>query len=108
MTDLYIVTVACGSEHEAKKIGGTVVAERLAACASCLADVQSIFWWEGEIQEEEETILMLKSHRCRFDELSDRIRELHSYEVPEIVSVPVAEALDAYLDWVKRETKADG
>jgi periplasmic divalent cation tolerance protein len=101
MTDKRIVLVTCGSEEEAKRIGRALIEVRLAACANIMArGVRSIYRWKGRVKSSRETLLILKTTRARFRRLQSEIRKLHSYEVPEIISVPVAEGFAAYLRWM--------
>lgn len=104
MTDKVIVFTACGTEAEAKSLARLLVERRLAACVSVVAPVQSIYRWENKIQESSEWLLMIKSRQDRFLALSAAIREAHSYEVPEILQVPVADGSAAYLAWLDAET----
>lgn len=104
MSGVSIVYVTAGSEEEALKIGRTLVAERLVACANLIPHIRSIYRWKGEICEENEVLLVMKTRSSLFPFLMQRVLELHSYEVPEIVAFPVAQGLPAYLDWVLENT----
>jgi len=109
MSGVSIVYVTAGSEEEALKIGRTLVAERLVACANVIPRIRSIYRWKGEICEEEEVLLVMKTRSFLFPSLMQRVLELHSYEVPEIVAFPIAQGLPGYLDWVLENTlEADG
>lgn len=103
-----VVLVMCGTKEEARRIGRSLVEERLAACANLAGPIESIFHWEGKVEEEEETLLMLKTRSEHFEPLAGRVRELHSYEVPEVVALPIAAGLGAYLRWIGEETGARG
>ena len=78
----------------------TLVAERRAACVNQLPGVRSTYVWDGRIEEVDEVLLMIKTTRAGYAALERRVRELHPYEVPEVLAVPVAAGLDRYLDWV--------
>ncbi len=104
MTDVLAVLVTVGSEEEALKIARAVVEEKLAACASIVPGIRSIYRWKGKICDEQELLLIMKTRTSLFPTLRDRVRELHSYELPEIVGLPVAQGLSQYLDWVKENT----
>lgn len=104
-SDVLVVIITCGSTNEADMIARELVEERLAACAQQLGTVRSTFWWNGAVQTEEECQVTLKTTRRVLDDLVARIQELHSYDVPEILALPVEEGLDDYLKWVQRETK---
>ena len=78
--------------------------EKLAACVQIIPRIRSIYRWKGEICDEEEHLLIMKTRSALFPALQDRIRELHSYEVPEIVSFPLSAGLPEYLNWVLDNT----
>src|SRR5579859_6554416 len=102
MTDKIVVMVTCGSQAEAKKIARAVVEARLAACANVMGGpVQSIYRWKGKVEAAKEVLLLVKSTRKRFAALEREIRRLHSYEMPEIIAVAIAEGSKAYLQWVE-------
>lgn len=93
------------SREEADRIAAAVVEGRLAACAQVTAPIRSTYWWQGEIEESDEYLLLMKTTRDLFGELARVIRENHSYEVPDIVAVPIVEGNDDYLGWVRAETR---
>lgn len=94
----------CPDAATAARIARTLVEERLAACVNWLSGVQSTYRWRGEINEDAEILLIIKTTRERFGALRERLVELHPYELPELVAVEIAEALPAYLDWLARQT----
>jgi periplasmic divalent cation tolerance protein len=100
MTDKIIVFVTCESREEAERIAQAVVTEKLAACVNVLPGIRSCYVWERKLTWAEEVLLLIKTTRGRFGQLRDRVRALHSYEVPEVVSVSVDEASQSYLDWI--------
>ncbi len=102
--EVSIVFVTAGSEEEAATIGRTVVRERLAACANILPRIASVYWWKGEMCEEPEALVILKTRSSLFNALKARVRVLHSYETPEIIAFPVAQGFEDYLRWVAAET----
>jgi periplasmic divalent cation tolerance protein len=104
MDDSIVVFVAVGSEEEALAIARGLVEERLAACANIFPAVRSIYRWEGEICDEPECYLIIKTQKKLFGSLQEKVRALHSYEVPEIIALPIAAGLDAYLEWIRTET----
>jgi periplasmic divalent cation tolerance protein len=103
--DSLVVLVTTSSVEEARTIAQTVVEERLAACASIVEHVQSIFRWEGAIQSEQESLLIIKTTAARFPELLARIKAVHSYSVPEIIAFPIQMGAEDYLAWLNRETQ---
>lgn len=99
------VYVTVAAEEEARTIAKTVVMDRLAACANILPGMKSLYHWQGRLEENAETVLILKTRESLFPALEERVRELHSYETPCIVALPVANANPAFLDWILAETK---
>ena len=94
----------CPDAETAARIARALVPERLAACVNRLPGVTSTYRWQGEIHEDAEVLLVIKTTRERFDALRDRLAELHPYEVPELVAFEIADGLPAYLAWLARET----
>ena len=105
MTGKLIVFVTCGSAGEAESIARSVVEERLAACVNVLPGVKSCYVWEGKLTWSEEVLLLIKTTDARFAALESRIRELHSYDVPEIVAVPIEVGFEKYLQWVEQGSR---
>ncbi len=106
MTDKIVVLVMCGSRKEARKIARVLVERRLAACVNEIgAPVRSVYRWKGKVETAKEFLLVIKTTKRRFAGLRDAVRELHSYEVPEIVALPVAEGSEAYLNWIDESVK---
>ena len=106
MTTEYItVLITAPNEEEAAKISRTIVEESLAACVSIIRSVRSIYRWQGRVEDESEVLMIAKTKRALFDRLKGRIKELHSYEVPEIIGLPVIEGSKQYLDWLSQETE---
>ena len=100
MAEVLVVFVTVGNEEEALTIGRTLVEEKLVACVNLVPQIRSIYWWKGEVCDDQELLLVMKTTASMFDSLQSRIRELHSYEVPEIVALSVAKGLPDYLKWV--------
>jgi periplasmic divalent cation tolerance protein len=95
-----IVEVTTSGEDESKNIGKTVVSERLAACANIIPAVTSFYWWKGKLEEDSESILLLKTKKECLDRLISRVKELHSYENPAIISLPIEKGSETYLNWI--------
>lgn len=102
-----VVFVTTSSEEEASKIARELVEQRLVACANILGRVRSVFSWEGKVADEQEALMVLKTQDHRFDKLSHKIKELHSYSVPEIIAIPISKGLPEYLQWVRNLTDSD-
>ena len=101
----FVVLVSTGSAEEARTIAQTVVEEKLAACASIIEHVQSVFRWEGTVRSEQESLLILKTTAARFTDLKARIKAVHSYSVPEIIALPIEMGAEDYLTWLNQETQ---
>ena len=106
MTDACIVYVTVASVEEAAAIADAVVGDRLAACANILGDMQSIFFWDGAVQREGETAMILKTALPRLDALTARIKTLHSYEEPCVVALPIIGGSRSFIEWIDAETRA--
>ncbi|MFA6078342.1 MAG: divalent-cation tolerance protein CutA [Candidatus Omnitrophota bacterium] len=102
--DFIIVYICCASRKEASAIAGQVVSNRLAACANIIPGIDSIFWWKGRIEKAKEVLLILKTTAVKFRELENTVKRIHSYELPEIIAVPVAAGSKDYLSWIKDST----
>ena len=98
---IYITT---GDEDEARRIGRTLVEEKLAACVNILP-IRSVYRWEENIEEEGEVAMFVKTRAELADEVIERVKELHSYEVPCIVSLPIEKGNPDYLRWIGESTK---
>ncbi|MCG8606469.1 divalent-cation tolerance protein CutA [bacterium] len=101
-----VILVTTSSKAEAEKIGDALVAENLVACVNIMEGVQSIFRWQAKLCRESEILMILKTVKPRLDAVVHRIKELHSYEVPEIIGLPIVGGSQDYLDWVREETFA--
>ncbi len=99
-----MIYVTCGSPEEAGKIARAVVEERLAACANILGAMRSVYRWEGQVTEDDEVVLILKTKAEKVAALSGRVKELHSYDVPCVVEIPLGGGNAAYFDWIVAET----
>jgi periplasmic divalent cation tolerance protein len=96
-----IVLMTASNQEEAKKIVNTLLEERLIACANIINSISSFFWWQGKIETEKEALVIMKSRESLLNKISQRIVDLHSYEVPEILAIPVVNGLKSYLDWIR-------
>lgn len=98
-----VVLVTAGSRAEAEAIATSLVQSQLAACVSLLP-IYSIYTWQGELHKEEEWQLLIKTDLAQFSTLETKIRELHSYEVPEIIVIPIVAGSQPYLKWISQVT----
>ncbi len=108
MTDAVLVYITAGSREEALEIGRTLVQERLAACTNTLVPITSTYWWEGKVQQDEEVSLIAKTRADLVGPLTDRVIEIHSYDVPCVVALPILDGNPAFLQWISEQTADDG
>jgi|SRR5580692_10119299 periplasmic divalent cation tolerance protein len=102
----YVVLVTCASRVEARKIARLVVAAKLAACANLVsAPVESIYRWKGRVESAKEFLLVIKTTHARFPALREAILRAHSYDVPEIIALPVPAGSEKYLAWIADSVK---
>ncbi len=100
MTDKIVVLSTCSTENEAEKLARLLVGKRLAACVSLIPRVKSFYTWQGALETSDECVLVIKSSRSLFDRLSATLAEAHSYEVPEVIALPIVEGAAPYLKWL--------
>ena len=103
MTDKIVVLSTCGSAEEAERIARGLLEKKLAACVNILPAVRSLYRWKGAIEDDQEIFLVIKSSRALFGELQAEIGRLHSYEVPEIIAIPIVDGSEGYLGWMAKE-----
>ena len=98
--DHLLISITTNSWAEAEKIAETLVQERLAACVNIVPAITSIYRWQGEVHRDSEVLLISKSRPELFESLAARVKELHSYQVPEIIALPIVAGSKAYLHWI--------
>ena len=99
-SDYIIILVTCKDKQEAEKITQTLLNEHLIACGNIVNPVASLFFWAAKIDKAEECLIVMKSRLDLFSQVAERVKGLHSYEVPEILALPIVVASKAYLDWM--------
>ena len=104
-TDAYLVITNLPDRESAGRLAHLLVEKRLAACVNILSPCRSVYRWKGKTEDAEEIPLLIKTARDRYAELEAAIRAAHPYELPEIIAVPLAGGLPAYLEWVEAETR---
>lgn len=104
MADAIIIFVTTSSKEEAREIAKGLVGAKLVACVNIVDAIQSIFWWQGKVCEEEEGLMIIKSIKANLRQVIAKVKELHSYDVPEIIALPIIDGSKEYLDWVRGET----
>ncbi len=102
--DEIVVLITTSNEDEAAKIARTLVELRLAGCVNVIKKIRSIYSWQGKIEDEPEVLMIVKTQKALFDSLSKKVKELHSYTVPEIIAFPIVEGSEEYLKWLREVT----
>lgn len=97
------ILTTTASEHDARKIAGALVEERLAACVQVVGPITSTYRWQGAVERAQEFLCLIKTRAEAYSRVEERIRQLHPYEVPEIVALPITAASAAYLAWIDGE-----
>jgi periplasmic divalent cation tolerance protein len=103
--DYVLVMTTLPADADASTFAHTLVAARLAACVNLLPAMESVYRWEGAVEQERERQLIIKTTRARIAALWERVRELHPYDVPEFIVLPIVDGNDAYLRWVGESTR---
>jgi periplasmic divalent cation tolerance protein len=99
-----VVYITAPNEEEAVKISCAIVGEKLAGCVNIVKGIRSIYSWQGNMEDDSEVLLIAKTQRHLFGSLESRVKELHSYTVPEIIALPVVQGSKEYLDWLREVT----
>ena len=100
MTDCLVVLMTASSADEGERLATVLVEEQLAACVNIVAGVRSIYRWAGQLQRDEECLLIAKTRATAFEALAARVRALHTYATPEIIALPITAGSQTYLDWL--------
>lgn len=100
-----VVLVTCKDYEQAKKISEALLEHRQAACVNIIPEIQSFFRWQGRVDQAQEVLLVIKTQAVLFDAIRKTVKEIHSYQTPEIVAVPLVDGDRDYLDWIKIETQ---
>jgi periplasmic divalent cation tolerance protein len=105
MTDFIQVSTTTGNREDAGKISQEIVNQRLAACVQLIGPITSQYWWKDNLETAEEWLLLMKTSMERYRDLEKAIKNIHPYETPEIIAVPILEGSREYLGWIKNETR---
>ncbi len=103
-TNAIIVFITAPNESDATVIARALVEARLAACVNIVNNVRSIFTWEGNIEDDSEVLMTVKTRRVLFNSLTDKVKELHPYDVPEIIALPIVDGSEDYIRWIEDST----
>jgi periplasmic divalent cation tolerance protein len=104
-TGKIVVLVTSSSEQEAHKIAGLLLGRRKAACVNIVPRVDSSFWWQGKLDSARENLLIVKTRASLLPEIIELVKSVHSYEVPEIIALPIVDGNEDYLKWIDDEVK---
>ncbi len=108
MTKYLLVITTVPDSEVGQIIAEKIIEERLAACATLSAPGQSLYWWQGKITQDQEHTLFIKTKKEAYRKLEEKIRQLHPYDIPEIIALPVFAGSKDYLNWIDSETQASG
>lgn len=104
MEEKILVMMTTDSEEQAERIAKTLLEARLIACANLIGGIRSLYRWEGQVCDDREVLVFCKSRRSLFPRLSEKVKSIHGYDVPEIIALPLVEGWQPYLEWVEQET----
>lgn len=107
MTDKIVILCTCASTEEAERLARLLVEQRLAACVNVVPAMRSFYRWQGALESAEECLLIVKSSRDLFAPLRAALEEAHSYEVPEVIALPVVDGAPAYLSWISANLRTE-
>jgi periplasmic divalent cation tolerance protein len=107
MTEYIQVVTTTETKDQAQRIAQAVVEKRLAACAQIVGPISSTYWWKGKVESADEWMCLMKTRHDLFADLERAIREIHPYEIPEIVAVPIVPGSASYMNWLDNELKKD-
>jgi periplasmic divalent cation tolerance protein len=106
MNSPIIILSTTGSEDEASKIAEHLVSNRLAACVNIIPSITSVYRWKGEMNSDREILMVIKTDASRFEEIKTAVRNMHSYETPELIAIPIQQGLQQYLDWISESVSS--
>jgi periplasmic divalent cation tolerance protein len=105
-TSYIVILSTVGNVEEASRIAEHLVSNHLVACVNIIRGIQSVYWWKDQVQRDEECLMLIKTEHSKFAEVEQAIRSLHSYEVPEVISLPLENGSTKYLQWIENSLKA--
>lgn len=100
VTMFIVIFVTASNKKEARKIAQALIKNKLAACVNIVDKIKSLFWWQGKVDAADEVLLVIKSKRKNFRQITKLIKSIHSYQVPEIIALPIVEGHRPYLEWI--------
>jgi periplasmic divalent cation tolerance protein len=102
--DEIVVFITASNEDEAARIAKALVEAKLAGCVNIIKNIRSIYSWQGKVEDETEVLMIVKTQKSLFDSLMKKVKELHSYTVPEIIAMPIVKGSEDYLKWLREVT----
>ena len=99
-----MIYITCSDKSEAERIGQVLVESKLAACVNIVDGMQSMFWWQGQAEKDQETVLLAKTRTALVSRLTDKVRSVHSYDCPCVVALPIIDGNPEFLQWIHEET----
>jgi periplasmic divalent cation tolerance protein len=104
-TENVVIFITTGTDEEARQVGKALLKDRYAACVNIVPNVDSLFWWHDKLDKAQESLLMVKSKASLLHEIVRVVKEVHSYEIPEIIALPIIGGNPDYLEWINKEVK---
>jgi periplasmic divalent cation tolerance protein len=105
MSEFVLALSTAGSADEARTIANALVSEQLAACVNIIDSIRSIYRWQGAVESASESLMLIKTRSALLTTIEARLRDLHSYEVPELIAIPIGQGAQLYLDWLLASTR---
>jgi periplasmic divalent cation tolerance protein len=105
MSEELIVLVTVASREDGERVADALVGEHLAACVNIVGPIRSIYRWQGKVCRDDEFLLLIKTTQAGYATLESRVKELHTYDVPEVIALPIAAGSAAYLEWLRQNVK---
>ncbi|TVU30863.1 hypothetical protein EJB05_22510, partial [Eragrostis curvula] len=100
-----VVYVTVPNKEAGKKLAGSIISEKLAACVNIVHGIESVYWWEGKVQSDAEELLIIKTRESLLDALTEHVKANHEYDVPEVIALPIKGGNQKYLEWLKNSTR---
>ncbi len=95
-----VILITAKDKKEAEKIAKKLIKSKLAACVNIVGGIKSLFWWQGKVDQAKETLLIVKSRKEKFEKIAKLAKAIHSYDVPEIIAIPIVSGFKPYLNWI--------
>lgn len=103
-----VIFITCKNKPEAEAIANKLLEEKMIACANIVSGIQSMYWWEGKVNTDQEVLMIIKTRKTLFPKIVKTVKNFHSYTVPEIIALPITAGNADYLKWINASTKGSG